>query len=94
MNEQVNKHVYLADMREKYFNEVCTIIKLIFKKTKASSTLSKEIKKFEDFVEQKKSVESNIVKKQELHIKSVMFERDNLQMELDQALSQIEKLQN
>ena len=28
-----------------------------------------------------------------MHLKSVIFERDNLQMELDEALNQIEKLE-
>ena len=34
-----------------------------------------------------------MIGKQQLHLKSVIFERDNLQMELDEAFSQIEKLE-
>jgi hypothetical protein len=52
------------------------------------------MKKLEEIDEQKKNAEKNVALRQELHIKSVMFERDNLQMELEEALGQIEKLQN
>lgn len=80
MHEQVNKHVYLADMREKYYAEVSTCLLAVLKKagTGAKAMFAKEIKKFEEVQAQKKAVESDIKLKQELHIKSVMFERDNL----------------
>lgn len=52
------------------------------------------MKKLEEIDEQKKNAEKNVALRQELHIKSVMFERDNLQMELEEALGHIEKLQN
>ena len=52
------------------------------------------MKKLEEIDEQKKNAEKNVAFRQELHIKSVMFERDNLQMELEEALGHIEKLQN
>ena len=35
----------------------------------------------------------NIIGKSELHLKSVIFERDNLQMELEEAINQIDKLE-
>lgn len=63
------------------------------KKVKAS-VFAKENEKFQEIQNQKKTLEKNIRGKQELHIKSVMFERDNLQMELEDALGQIEKLEN
>lgn len=63
------------------------------KKVKAC-VFVKETEKFEEIQKQKKTMENNIRGKQELHIKSVMFERDNLQMELEDALGQIEKLEN
>jgi hypothetical protein len=65
----------------------------VFQKAGTSKALfSREITKFEELLAQKKAVEQDIKLKQELHIKSVMFERDNLQMELEEALGQIERL--
>lgn len=50
MNDQVNKHVYLADMREKYFNEVAQLFQLTIKRTGVPKLLHKEIEKFEELV--------------------------------------------
>lgn len=49
----------------------------VMKKVKAREFV-KELEKFEDIQKSKKALEKNIMVKQELHSKSVMFERDNL----------------
>ena len=79
MNEQVNRHVFLADIREKYYNEIAKLVQTIFiKMSKNSKALTKEIQKYTELQTQKKAAEGSSQVKQELHIKSVMFERDNL----------------
>lgn len=79
MNEQVNKHVFLADMREKFFNELAQLMaKTLIKMRSHSSSLTKEISLYPDIMARKKTAEASSKVKQELHVKSVMFERDNL----------------
>ena len=41
----------------------------------------------------RKDLQENVIEKQQLHLKMVVFERDNLQMELDEAFQQIDKLE-
>jgi hypothetical protein len=48
MHDQVNKHVYLADMREKYFNEVSQLFSIVIKRVGIPKLLQKEINKFSE----------------------------------------------
>jgi peptidoglycan hydrolase CwlO-like protein len=93
MQDQVNKHVYLADMKDKFLTEISQVALRVIKKAGNQSKYQKEVQQLAEINNQKKQLENNIRGKQELHIKSVMFERDNLQMELEEALGQIDKLE-
>jgi len=48
------------------------------------------MKHIEEIEEQRLRLKQNVIGKQQMHLKSVIFERDNLQMELDDAFAQIE----
>lgn len=48
------------------------------------------MQKIKDIIQSKYIVEQNVETGIELHTKSLQFERDNLQMELEDALNQIE----
>ena len=74
----MKKHVYLADMKDKFYNEMTQLVTRILKKVVSPKLLAKEIEKFGEVQKQKKTLENNMRIKQEIHIKSVMFERDNL----------------
>ena len=52
------------------------------------------MQKIRDVILSKQTVEQNVDTGIELHTKSLQFERDNLQMELVDALKQIDKLQS
>jgi len=91
LQQQVNIMQYVADTREKFLNDYNqTVAKLFRRVPQFQQRCSKEIKHIEEIEEQRVRLKQNVIGKQQMHLKTVIFERDNLQMELDDAFAQIE----
>ena len=84
----------MADVREKYLAETLQVFARCLKRLpKVAQVCKNDCKRVEEIQKARQALQENAIGKQQLHLKSVVFERDNLQMELDEAFSQIEKLE-
>ena len=94
LQQQLNVMQFVADSRERYLDDaISTAQKVIRRLPSAVQRNQKESQRIEEIQEQRKKLHDNMIGRQQMHLKSVLFERDNLQMELDEALNQIEKLE-
>ena len=86
---------YVADSRERYLDDFNQTVAKLVKRlpNQMVQKCARELKHFEEIQEQRKQLKDNVIGRQQMHLKSVIFERDNLQMELDEAFNQIEKLE-
>lgn len=91
VNEQVNQLTFLADMRNKFFTEVVKLLQQAINSNKKQ--FSDCGNKLEQIVKAKQRQEVPDEGNQQMHLKSVLYERDNLEMELKEALQQIDRLE-
>ena len=90
----MNKITYVADMREKYLSETLQIFNRCLKRfPKIQTSCKNDVQRINEIMNGRDNLYRNVIGKQQLHLKSVIFERDNLQMELDDAFQQIDKLE-
>lgn len=95
LQEQVNLLNYVADHRDKFLDDAITTFKKVTRRLPNAvlQKCAREVQHIEEIQDQRKQLKQNVISRQQMHLKSVIFERDNLQMELDDALNQIEKLE-
>lgn len=94
--DRINKLTFVIDINEKFFNEMQLQITKISKKPQVAQKCSTELNKiFEVLKNKQQMIESlKMEGNSELQIKSILFERDNLQMELEEAMNQIDQLES
>jgi len=79
---------YVADYRERYLEDCVQTVQRVFRRVPNLQTrCGKEVQHLEEIQEQRKKLKENMIVGQQMHLKSMLFERDNLQMELDEALN-------
>ena len=94
LQEQLNKMTYVADVREKYLAETLQVFNRCLKRyPKIQTSCKNDVQRVEEIAKGRQNLLENVIGKQQLHLKSVIFERDNLQMELEEAFQQIDKLE-
>ena len=84
---------YVADTREKFLTDaLLTSNRVLSQLAKRDSKYARDLQKISEIEKQRKQFTQNMVGKTELHMKSVLFERENLQMELEDAFEEIDTL--
>ena len=93
LSEQLNVMTYVADTREKFLTDaLLTSNRVLAQLAKRDSKYARDFQKIAEIEKQRKQFTQNMVGKTELHMKSVLFERENLQMELEDAFDEIDTL--
>lgn len=91
LNEKLQTATFLSDMHKKYFDELA----LLFRQTEGyfvnQKTKEQFIQKYNAIIQAK--VRAEQPQNGKFQLNSVIFERDNLQMELEDALQQIDRLE-
>ena len=88
LQEQLNVMSYVADTREKFLTEALqTAARVLNKTPQANSRFARDIQRIQEIENQKLQLKQNLIGKSELHLKSVVFERENLAMELEEAIN-------